>query len=276
MCAALLMFDAGDFDAIPDRIRRAYELLEGPTRWRSIEVVLGTLVGSVSRVRGDMPGLVAATTEVLAHLTATRLADLPSQLQYRAISLGDKGVGLLWMGQADRADRYLWTALTAARASGLEMVEIDAIGHLALLAYLRGSLREANEYAVDARELADQRGLGAARPSIAAHLALALVELEHNDVAAAERAFHQGCRAYRADPGVPHSVVSAVTHARLLTAQGELDAARVALRQARREMTPAWWPRHSSAGSCSPRPNWTWPSAGPTPCWPGTGRGPTT
>jgi LuxR family maltose regulon positive regulatory protein len=238
VCAALLMFDAGDFDSIPDAIRRAYELLDGPTRWRSIEVVLGTLAGTVNRVRGDMPGLVAATTEVLAHLTATRLADLPSQLQYRAINLGNKGVGLLWMGQADRADRYLWTALTAARASSLEMVEIDSVGHLALLAYLRGSLREAHEYAAEARKLADRRGLGVARPSIAAHLALALVELERNDVAAAERAFDQGHRAYRADPGVPHSVVCAVTQARLLTAQGEHDAARAALRQVRRDVTP--------------------------------------
>jgi LuxR family maltose regulon positive regulatory protein len=238
VCAALLMFDAGDFDAIPGAIQRAYQLLDGPTRWRSIEVVLGTLAGVVNRVRGDMPALVAATTEVLAHLTATSLADLSCQLQYRAMSLGGKGVGLLWMGHADRADRYLWTALTAARASGLEIVEIDALGHLALLAHLRGSLREANEYAVEARELAGRRGLGVARPSIGAHLALALVELDRNDVAAAERAFHEGYRAFRADPGVPHAMVTAVAYARLLTAQGEVDAARAALRQARREVTP--------------------------------------
>ena len=202
-------------------------------------IVLGILeAAAVSRFRGDMPGLVAATTDVLAQLTKARLAELPSLLQYRAIALSNKGTGLLWTDQTDRADQYLWAASTAARAAELELVEINAVGHLAMLAFLQGSLREAYDHAVAARDLAERRGLGSALQAVAAHFALALVELEHNNIAQAEQAFHQGFRAHRADPEAAQAAVSSLVRARLLEARGEVDAARAVLEQARRDADP--------------------------------------
>ena len=69
-----------------------------------------------------------AATDILGRLAKARFADLPALLQYRAIALCNKGIGLLWSGHLGRADRYLWAALTASRGAGLVLVEINAVG----------------------------------------------------------------------------------------------------------------------------------------------------
>jgi LuxR family maltose regulon positive regulatory protein len=158
--------------------------------------------------------------------------------QYRAIALNNKGVGLLWTGHISRADRYLWAGVTAARAAGLILIEINAIGHLALLAVLRGSLREAYEHAALACDLAERRGVRKSLQSVAGQLALALVELEHNNVAEADREFRQAVDAHRADPEAAQVLVASIVEARLYLAAADLEAARVVLRQARRDADP--------------------------------------
>jgi LuxR family maltose regulon positive regulatory protein len=237
--AALVLYNAGDYGDVPRRIAQARVLTNALVDHctLALEVALLTIEASVaSRSRGDMPALVDATTEVLGRLAGARFADLPALLQYRAIALSQKGVGLLWTGQLGRADRYLWAASTASRGAGLVLVEINAVGHLALLAVMRGSLREAYEHAVHASELAGRRGVRGAPQSVAAHFALALVELEHTNGPEAERAFREGFDAHRGEPDVTQALVSSLTRARLLMAGGDLDAARAALRQARREV----------------------------------------
>lgn len=238
---AMLLFNAGDYATVAARIAAARSLRTEPVVRESLPLEIAMLTieaGVVSRVRGDMPGLVAATTDVLGRLSATRFADLPALFQYRAIALNNKGVGLLWTGQVSRADRYLWAGVTAARAAGLVLVEINAIGHLALLAVLRGSLREAYEHAALACDLAERRGVRKSLHSVAGQLALALVELEHNNVAEADREFRQAVDAHRADPEAAQVLVVSIVEARLYLAAADLEAARVVLRQARRDADP--------------------------------------
>jgi LuxR family transcriptional regulator, maltose regulon positive regulatory protein len=237
LCAALVLFHAGDYDASLNRISQARALLPGRERAerRSIEISLRTVEAALARLFGDMPALVAATTDVLGWLPEVPLAQLPSALQYRAIALGSKGVGLLWSGQPHHADRYLWAALTAARAARVELVEIDALGHLALFEFMRGGLQEAYDHATSSRDLAERRGLGSASQVVPAYLALALVELERNNLTETDRALHRALDAHRASPEAAQSVVLGLIRTRLLMARGELDTAGDVLRQTRAE-----------------------------------------
>ncbi|GIJ72621.1 LuxR C-terminal-related transcriptional regulator [Virgisporangium ochraceum] len=241
VCDALLLFHAGDYANVPARLAAARDLRAertGPCDL-PLEVALLTIEAAVvNRVRGDMPGLVTATTAVLGRLSSLRFGELPALLQYRAIALNNKGVGLLWTGQLDRADRYLWAGVTAARAAGLVLVEINAVGHLALLAVLRGALREAYEHATLACDLAERRGVRMSLQAVAGQLALALVELEHNNVAEAERELRRAVEAHRADPEAAQVLVSSLTRARLHVVTGDLEAARAELRRARRDADP--------------------------------------
>jgi LuxR family maltose regulon positive regulatory protein len=242
LSAALLLLGDGDHDGISYHVARARAMLDGrvdgAARLR-VKLTLRVLEATaISRVRGDMPALVAAATDILTWLGGASLSDVPALSQHRTIALCNKGVGLLWSGDADHAERYLWAAATTARATELATIEVDAIGHLALCAYLRGSIRDAQEHAHHARSLAQRHGLDAAAPAVAAHLALALAEIERNNIAEAELAFQQGYHAHRSDPEGAQRTVAALTWARLLTARGDLDAARMVLRQARQHADP--------------------------------------
>lgn len=237
LCGALLLFYVGDYDAIPERIARVRSLLETRDDGDplAVRITLRSLELAVARVRGDMAELVAASSDVLAWLTEVPFAELPSVLQYRAIARNNKGVGLLWGGRLEQADQFLWAGWTAARACGVQLVEINALGHLALLEFMRGGLQEAYEHAVDARDQAERRGWSAALQAVPAHLALALVELERTNIPEAQRALQRGLTAYRSGPEAAQFVVLRFAQIRLLLARGELAAARSLLRQTRRE-----------------------------------------
>jgi LuxR family maltose regulon positive regulatory protein len=240
-CDAVRLFHAGDYDAIPERLAGARELLRAlPDAERlPVEVTLHSLQVAVNRVRGDMPALVDESTRLLTIAARVGLAELPSVLQHRAIALNNKGVGLLWMERPDRADRFLWMGSTAARASGVELPEINALGHLALLEVMWGSVREAAELAGNARNLAQRRGWWSSLQSVPAHLAQAMVELERNDLAAAQRALQQGFVAHRGDPEAAQWKLWLGVRARLMLAQGDFATAEALLDEARRPTSPA-------------------------------------
>jgi len=240
VCAALLLFYAGDFDAIPDRLAGARALLsERPENERlPVEITLRALQVSVYRAVGDMPALVAEATDLLGQLVNARFAQVPSLLQYRAIALNNKGVGLLWTGRADLAERYLWAASTAARSAGVELAEINASGHLAVLEVMRGSVTEGARLAGYAVDLADRRGWINALQCVAAHLARVLVHLERNELAEAQRAFRQGLRAHRGEPEAAQRMAWIGAEAQLALAHGEVARARALLQDARRRRDP--------------------------------------
>ena len=237
VCAALLLFHAGDYDAIPNHLEGARELSADRTDADRlpVEIALRFLQVSVYRAVGDMPGLVAEATQLLGRVAEVRFAQAPSVMQYRAIALNNKGVGLLWTSRPDYAQRYLWAASTAARAAGVELVEISAVGHLALLEAMSGSMKEAAQLAADALDLAQRHGWLDTFQTVAAHLALVLVCIERGEVAEAERALQYGLRAHRSEPEAAQRLVWLGAEARLALAQGQPTTARILLDQARQQ-----------------------------------------
>ncbi|RZU49420.1 LuxR family maltose regulon positive regulatory protein [Krasilnikovia cinnamomea] len=240
VCVALMLFHAGDYDAIEAQLAGTDELLAGRAEAERlpVEITSRSLRVAVHRAGGDMPAVVAETTQLLAMLAKVRFAEVPSAVQYRAIALNNKGFGLLWTDRPDRAQRYLWAASTAARAAGVELVEISALGNLALVEVMSGSVQEAARLAGDARDLAERRGLLSALQTGAAHLALALVHLESGDLAAAERAVQQATRSHRGEPAAAQWLIRVGVQARLALAKGDPGAARAFLDEARRGADP--------------------------------------
>jgi LuxR family maltose regulon positive regulatory protein len=238
--AALLLFRAGDYEGIPARLAGARDLLaERPGADRlPLDITIGALQVWVTRAKGDMPALIAEATQVLSMLARARSAGASQALQYRAIALNNKGVGTLWSGRPEVAERYLWTASTAARMSGVELVEINAVGHLALLEVMFGSVREAGRLAADMRELAEHRGWQNALQAVPAHLAAALVSLERADTDQAKRAVRRALHAHRQDPEAVQWKLCLGTQARLALTQRDSATARALLDEARLERHP--------------------------------------
>jgi LuxR family maltose regulon positive regulatory protein len=238
--AALMLFQAGDYDAIPARLAGAMESLEGrPDGDRvPLEITIRALQISVSRAKGDMPAVVTDATALLAMLARARTAELTQALQHRAIALNNKGVGLLWTGRTETAERYLSVAATAARSAGVELVEINALGHLAMLEVMFGSVREAARLAASALVLAERHGWRNALQTVPAHLATANVELERADLTKAQRATRRGLRAQRGDPEAVQWKLWLGTRARSALMQGDTATAQALLDKARTSEHP--------------------------------------
>ncbi|WP_127551437.1 LuxR C-terminal-related transcriptional regulator [Actinoplanes sp. OR16] len=236
VCGAVLIFHAGDYDAIPARLSYAREQLrrrpESDTR-RPAEVMMLTLQLAADRSAGDMPAIVEGCDDLLQLITEDAGTDAAVVARYRAIALNNRGLARLWLGDVGGASRDLWAAIGAARAAGLELVEINAAGHLALLQVWHGSVREAGRLAADARETAARRGWQNTVQAVAAHLAGALVHLERNELGAAEEAAADGALAYHTDPEIAQQIVLSGVQARLAVAAGDAAKARFLLEAAR-------------------------------------------
>jgi LuxR family transcriptional regulator, maltose regulon positive regulatory protein len=243
ICGVAVRFRGGDRDALPGQVARARALLAAQTGGPSIaaEVALRFIeTGGIDRLRGDMPELIAGSTELLKLLTTVRIDQLPSVRQYRALALGDKGVGLLFNDLPDQADRYLWAASTAARIAGVQLVEMDALAHLALLALYGGAVHEADEHISSVRGLIARLGTPDAldpRASMA-YLTQALLEIERNRIVEAHDAFRLALHAQGERPEAMVATVTSLVRAHLQLARDEPVGARATLRQAREDAHP--------------------------------------
>jgi LuxR family maltose regulon positive regulatory protein len=240
VCDALLLFHVGDYDAIPARVARVRQLLRGrPAASRDpVEVLLMALQVAAHRAIGDMPAVVAVETELLELLARSPFHDGAAAAQYRAIALNSKGLALLWTGQVDRAADDLQASSDLARAAGVELAQINATGHLALLEMMYGSVRKAAQFAGSALDLAERRAWRYTVQAVAAHFAQALVHLERNDLTAAEEALQQGLRAHHSEPEAAQRLVLLGIQARLALARGRPRQARSFLAQAYRDRNP--------------------------------------
>ncbi|GAA4588481.1 LuxR family maltose regulon positive regulatory protein [Actinoplanes octamycinicus] len=240
ICAALLLFHAGDYDAIPARLFAARELLHGrPDAVREpVEIMARTLQLAADRAAGDMPALLAGANRLLDLVAQARTVPVPAVAQNRAIALGARGVALLWSGRTGEAERELWAGANAARAAGVELPEVNATGHLALLKVMSGAVHEAAALAGGAVDLAEQRGWRYALQTVPAYFALALVRLERHDLDGARQALQDGLRGHHSDPEVSQRLVSLGVQARLAIARGNVGAARRALDEARQDRHP--------------------------------------
>jgi len=230
LSAALLAFDRKDYDAIPGRVARARALLgqeeaelRGPT-----EIVARALEATVARERGDVVGLVEATSGALELLAELSPAQFPSAPEYRAIAHNNAGVGLFWMGRFGAAEARLRSGVVLAESSGVELTQLNAISHLALLEAEQGNLHEAHGYAQDAFKLGEKHGWLSVLQIVPAFLALAMANLQWNALGDADAALKSGLAAQRSDPEPVQYTALRIAEARILLARGEIDAARLA------------------------------------------------
>jgi LuxR family maltose regulon positive regulatory protein len=236
LCAATLSLLSDDYAGVRDQLARVGRMLgdgDPPDRTALDMAVDVMRIVVAPRLSGDMTTLVAEASQLLARLRTMRPDRLPALLEYRAVALGCKGAGLLWADRLERAGRYLWSAATAAQAAGVDLVEITAYAHLAVLVYLQGSLREAEQYVAAAAEAARHADLRLPADSAAAHFVQALIELERNRLPEAQEALRRGLHAAGERPEIPLVAVAMIVQANLLLVRDEPAAARELLRRCR-------------------------------------------
>jgi LuxR family maltose regulon positive regulatory protein len=238
LCAAWLAYDRHEFEAIPGHLARARALLlqEDPEQRRPTEIVARTFDAAAARARGDMAAVVDATSDVLELLPHVAPIQLPSAPEYRAIALNNAGVGLFWLGEFGAAETRLRSAMVLAASVDVELTQLNAITHLALLHAEQGRLRDADELAHRGLDLAQKRGWPSALQLVPAYVTLALTHLERNALGEAQVTLKNGLAAHRTEPEAIQNFALRIVEARILTAHGQTDAARLITNQIRQEI----------------------------------------
>ncbi|MFI6446910.1 LuxR C-terminal-related transcriptional regulator [Kitasatospora sp. NPDC050543] len=105
--------------------------------------------------------------------------------ELRALVLAGAGAAELGAGRLGPAERCLTAAVAACGAPGTECPHCDSLGSLALVELLGGRLRPAQAHARALLDLAERSALPPEGPARLAHLVLAGVAIERDDLATA-------------------------------------------------------------------------------------------
>jgi LuxR family maltose regulon positive regulatory protein len=138
----------------------------------------------------------------------------------------ESGKGAAWLasGQLDDAAEAFSAGARAADSPGLERLLINCLGHLALLAAIRGHLRKAGDLAARVAVVQQEaRIAGAACPSAA--VALAWVNTERYDLPAARRYAQRAAEPMSYDHDPASRVMLALVESRVRRARGDVEGA---------------------------------------------------
>jgi LuxR family transcriptional regulator, maltose regulon positive regulatory protein len=193
LCAAARLFTIGQFAAMAPHLalaRAALPELDAETR-PATDVLLHLLEHAVARVHGDWEAMIAHSGRAL-ELLRGEAAAVPVVDEYTAIALSANGMALLWSGAFGDAERSLREGLAAVEKSGVELAQINMLGHLGFATALTGRLREAGSYVTPAVNLADIRGWSTVEQVSAAYLTHAFINFQWNDLEEADRQLRLG------------------------------------------------------------------------------------
>jgi LuxR family maltose regulon positive regulatory protein len=243
---ALVAFDEMSQGSL-DGAERHLELVTGrlatmPVERRArLEVTLALLRLSLARLRGNLPAVLEEAQRMLASAGAPDASDPGVGDDLRALALIGLGIGELWSNRTDEAERHLEQGAALARQIKRPFLEINALGHWALIMRLR-SFAVATERSQQAIELARRHGWSDERIVFAAYVTLGNTLVWQGRLEEGERWLDQAERVIRAGAEPMARMMVHIARGSLETARGRdadaLAAFQAAGRQAESVVTP--------------------------------------
>jgi LuxR family maltose regulon positive regulatory protein len=189
---------------------------------------------AMSRRTGDLGSMAAAVAEAQAMLAAVPTGVLARCSWIGAQVLSGRGAVELWSGHLGEAAATFEAAIAAVPAPDSTHERADCLGYLALADALRGRLNRATSTAGDAGRLP-------APISPAAHVALAAVHVERNELRQAHGELKRAEAALRLYPDRLTGTVACLVAARKALAEGHPDSAVEIVRKARHGAPLPYW-----------------------------------
>jgi LuxR family transcriptional regulator, maltose regulon positive regulatory protein len=213
---------SGDWKAAASGLRSARRLFA--TRrdsWPAGALSVAVLDLVCARHAGATDAVHDAAADANALMDLQEPARLAAHPEIRAVIQSSLGAALVIAGRLDAAAEAFDAAAERGKIAGREHALIDALGHAALLAALRGDLTRSADVALRAVRVSSAAGQTPVACPSAAEVALAYVHTERYDL---ERGHHHAARAAVCEP-TPHDplpdAMLALTKARLCWATGD-------------------------------------------------------
>ncbi|GIH10680.1 LuxR family transcriptional regulator [Rhizocola hellebori] len=189
----------------------------------------------LARHRQDWPGVHAAAGELSAVLDGAMPGSIPAAAHLHAVISENVGQAWLWEARFERAGDNLQAALAKAREHRLDLVEVSALGTLALREAIGGHLHEAARLANAAVRLLEPAGRLRSKHATLSLLALALIQWLRGHPLKAGQRLAAAHAADRHEPSLTGSAAHAAIRAMLLLSQREVAAARQLLAESKVE-----------------------------------------
>jgi len=206
-----------------------------PPRWSAAALALQTVrltyaaaLANVEQALGDA----AAAERLMQMQLSERAVEHP---ELRVLIESGKGAALLAAGQLDDAVEAFSAGARAADRPGCERSLINCLGHLALLAAMRGQLRKAADLAGRVAAIQQDAQIEAAGCPSAA-VALAWVNTERYDLPAARRYAQRAVESMSFAHDQTSLAMLALVESRLRRARGDIDGALARIGVARSEV----------------------------------------
>lgn len=223
---AALAMQVFDVEACEKHLFRAEGQLDGASIPRSSAAALALqtvrLTHAVAVGDVQLALVAAASAERLLQMQVGERLDEHPEL----LILIESGKGAAWLatGQLDDAVEAFSAAARAADRPGCERSLVSCLGHLALLASMRGQLRRAGDLAARVAVVQQEADIDAAACASAA-VALAWLNTERYDLPAARRHAQRAAESmsFASDPTAP--VMLALVDSRLRRARSDIEGA---------------------------------------------------
>ena len=186
---------------------------------------------AASRRTGDLESMTAAAAEAQAMLAAVPTGVVARCPWIGAQVLAGRGAVELWSGHLGEAAATFEEAIASVPAAGGAHERADCLGYLALADALRGRLNRAAGTAAQTSAGDGERLSAPVSP--AAHVALAAVHVERNELRQAHGELKQAEAALRLHPDRLTGTVACLVAARKALAEGHPDSAVEIVRKAR-------------------------------------------
>ncbi|MEP6559693.1 MAG: LuxR C-terminal-related transcriptional regulator [Nakamurella sp.] len=208
----------------------AREFLEGhaPDVRAAAEAVIALFEMGAARFRADAGTVVRQANQVIDLLDRTPRSLIPAGRHYRAIAMTNLGGAQVWAGAFEDAERNLALAEPDALELGLLFVNLNALGHLAVLDALQGRLRQAARRARQGVEIIDKRGWAAEPQALASFLTYGLVGLARGEEDLASAHITRGLSLSGQQTDRTLRLALAIAGLELAVANGDVDAALLA------------------------------------------------
>ena len=181
LVAATTMLAVGDLRRSTRELGRAREAIARSGAASTAETVtLAVLEALHARQSADPAWL---ETQCTVAVSAIASVVVPAEVATELLGLVQVGQAqaLMRQGRTEDARAMLASNVRFATASRSDLVEMECLGHLALLACLRGDLAVAAALASCGLHSAERAGVGPTEQSATSYIALAWIDLEHED-----------------------------------------------------------------------------------------------
>ncbi|HEX5335777.1 MAG TPA: LuxR C-terminal-related transcriptional regulator [Propionicimonas sp.] len=237
---------AGDLDALEVRLDHADTLLAAVPQgtrlpWpdteelRTLPATIAMYRASLSQARGDLPG-------VVRHARRALDAAGPDDHFWRGAAAGFLALAAWSDGDIRTAVETFTTAVGSLHSAGALVDELSSTALLAEMWTVAGRPDRAREVALRALVASEAIGLAAARATADLHVALAELDLDAGDPAAAEQHLAEAQPLAEREPNSESRHRWFVAVARLAEARGDHESAIGLLDQAEGHYRPGYYP----------------------------------